>query len=184
MSTKVIRVAVLVTERTRPKDLSTVIDSAFKYDPEILQFAVEGWPEGVDFADYSEAALWKALVDGAAKGLVGQTAAMTVEDSRRRVYERAMACLDVLAIACQCDHGELDFDDPRRSYDAIAVAALRLIEEHGWEEGVAALADMAANLLRQAVGEDDLDRVRELLDHTRRYWSTWAGETGGKEAQP
>jgi hypothetical protein len=96
-------------------------------------------------------------------------------ESRQRVYERAMVCLDVLALACQHDHGELDFDDPRRSWDAIAAAAERLMEKHGWEEGVAALADMSANLLRQAVGEDDLGRVRELLDHTRWYWSKWAG---------
>ena len=41
-----IRVAVLVTAGTRPKDLSAVLDAAIKYDPEILQFAVEGhgWP--------------------------------------------------------------------------------------------------------------------------------------------
>jgi hypothetical protein len=101
----------------------------------------------------------------------------SLEESRKRVCARATACVDVLAIACQHDHGELDFDDPRRSWDAIEVAALRLIEEHGWEEAVAALADMAANLLRQAVGEDDLDRVQELLARQRQYWSQWSGRT-------
>lgn len=92
-------------------------------------------------------------------------------ESARRIHERAMACLDVLAIACQYDHGELDFDDPRRSFEALEAAALRLMDEHGWEEGVALLADMAANMLRQAVGEDDLDRVRALLDRQRHFWS-------------
>jgi hypothetical protein len=108
------------------------------------------------------------------------------QESGERVYERAMACLDVLAVACQHDHGELDFDDPRRDYDAVVAAAERLVEQHGWEEGVALLADMAANLLRRAVGQDDLDRIPELLDHTRRYWSQWSGheeppQRGGKE---
>jgi hypothetical protein len=96
-------------------------------------------------------------------------------DSRKRVHDRAMACLDVLAVACEHDHGELDFDDPRRSFDAVAIAALRLMEEHGWEEGVALMADMAANMLRQAVGEDDIKRVQELLDDQRRYWAKAEG---------
>lgn len=96
---------------------------------------------------------------------------MNSQESERRVRERAMACLDVLVVACQYDHGEIDFEDPRRSWDAIAAAALRLMEGHEWEEGVAALADMAANLLRQAVGEDDLDRVQELLDSQRQAWT-------------
>ena len=45
-NTKVIRVAVLVTADTRLKVLSRVLDDAFEYHPEILQFAVEGygWP--------------------------------------------------------------------------------------------------------------------------------------------
>jgi hypothetical protein len=66
MSAKVINVAVLVTERTRPKDLSMVLDAAFEADPEILQFVVDGWPEG---ADMSEAALWGMLVDDLTDGL-------------------------------------------------------------------------------------------------------------------
>jgi hypothetical protein len=99
----------------------------------------------------------------------------SLEESHKRVHERAMACVDVLSIACQHDHGELPFDDPRRSFDALTAAAERLIEEHGWEEGVALLADMAANMLRQAVGEDDLDRVQELLDRQRRAWSRGLG---------
>lgn len=93
------------------------------------------------------------------------------EESEKRVRERAMACLDVLAIACQYDHGELDLDDPRRSWDAIEAASLRLMQEHGWEEAVAALADLAANMLRQLVGLDDLGRIQDVLDRERRYWS-------------
>jgi hypothetical protein len=102
----------------------------------------------------------------------------SLEESRKRVCERNIACVDVLAIACQYDHGELDFDDPRRSWDAIEVAALRLIEDHGWETAVAALADMAANMLRQAVGEEDLDRVKALLDRQRRAWTRWQEAEG------
>jgi hypothetical protein len=104
--------------------------------------------------------------------------------SRRRVFERALACIDVLVIACQHDHGELDLDDPRRSFDAVVAACERLIEQHGYSdaEAVAVLADMAANLLRQAVGEDDLSRVQELLDLQRRYWTTFAGYDPGAMA--
>jgi hypothetical protein len=43
-----------------------VLDAALKYDPEILQFAVEGWPPDVDFADFTEESLWEALVDDTA----------------------------------------------------------------------------------------------------------------------
>jgi hypothetical protein len=93
--------------------------------------------------------------------------------SGRRVYERAMAALDVLDGAREHDHGELDFEDPRRSFDA--VAAERLMEDHGWEEGVALLADIAANALRIAVGEDNLERTRAILEHERAYWSQWDG---------
>jgi hypothetical protein len=42
-NTKVIHVAVLVTADTRLKVLSRVLDDAFEYHPEILQFAVEGY---------------------------------------------------------------------------------------------------------------------------------------------
>ena len=68
-NTKVIRVAVLVTAGTRPKDLSAVLDAAFKYDPEILQFAVEGhgWPGD---GDPTEGSLWDALVDDTASRLL------------------------------------------------------------------------------------------------------------------
>jgi hypothetical protein len=51
---------------SRPKDLSMVLDAALQYDPEILQFAVEGWPPDVDFADFTEESLWEALVDDTA----------------------------------------------------------------------------------------------------------------------
>ena len=40
--TKVVQVAVLVTERTRPKDLSDLLDFAFEDDDDVLQFVVEG----------------------------------------------------------------------------------------------------------------------------------------------
>ena len=99
------------------------------------------------------------------------------DDILARVCERNMACVDVLAVACQHDHGELDFDDPRRSIDAVAAASLRLIEEHGWEEGVAALAMMAANTFRILVGGmDDVDRVRDALERQRAVWTTYANQ--------
>ena len=41
--TKVIYVAVLVSADTRLKDLSHVLDDAFEYHPDILQFAIEGY---------------------------------------------------------------------------------------------------------------------------------------------
>jgi hypothetical protein len=66
MSAKVMNVAVLVTETTRPRDLNTVLDAAFEAHPEILQFVVDGWPED---ADMSEAALWGMLVDDLTDGL-------------------------------------------------------------------------------------------------------------------
>ncbi len=102
---------------------------------------------------------------------------MTMNESRIRVVERNMACVDVLAVACEHDHGTLEFDDPRRSIAAVEAAALRLIEDHGWEDGVAALAMMAANMLRQAVGVDDIDRVRELLEKQRMVWTEY-GQMG------
>ena len=54
-NTKVIRVAVLVTADTRLKVLGRVLDDAFEYHPEILQFAVEGygWPGDGDPAQES-----------------------------------------------------------------------------------------------------------------------------------
>lgn len=98
---------------------------------------------------------------------------MTMKDSHTRVTERNMACVDVLAVACEHDHGTLDFDDPRRRIAAVETAALRLIEDHDWEDGVAALAMMAANMFRILAGEDDIDRVREVLEKQRAYWSQW-----------
>ena len=67
-NSKVIRVAVLVTADTRLKVLSRVLDDAFEYHPEILQFAVEGygWPgEGAP----TEESLWNALLDRTADRL-------------------------------------------------------------------------------------------------------------------
>jgi hypothetical protein len=66
MSAKVIKVAVLVTDAIRPRDLSIILDAAFEADPEILQFVVDGWPED---ADMSETALWGMLVDDLTDGL-------------------------------------------------------------------------------------------------------------------
>ena len=61
-NTKVIRVAVLVTADTGLKVISHVLDDAFEYHPEILQFAVEGygWPGE---RDPMEESLCDALVD-------------------------------------------------------------------------------------------------------------------------
>ena len=60
--TKVIHVAVLVSADTRLKDLSHVLDDAFEYHPDILQFAVEGygWPGD---GDPTEESLVNALLD-------------------------------------------------------------------------------------------------------------------------
>ena len=68
-TTKVIRVAVLVTAGTWPKDLSAVYDAAFKYNQGILQVAVEGhgWPGD---GDPTEGSLWDALVDDTASRLL------------------------------------------------------------------------------------------------------------------
>jgi hypothetical protein len=41
--TRVIKIAVLVTADTRPKDLSRVLDVAFEDMDEVLQFTVEGY---------------------------------------------------------------------------------------------------------------------------------------------
>ena len=101
---------------------------------------------------------------------------MTMNDSRIRVCERNLACADVLAIACEHDHGELDFDDPRRSIAAVETAALRLMEDHHWEAGVASLAMMAANMFRILAGEEDIARVREALEKERAYWTQWSGQ--------
>ena len=60
--TKVIRVAVLVSADTRLKDLSHVLDDAFEYHPDILQFAIEGYGRPGD-GDPAEESLWEALVD-------------------------------------------------------------------------------------------------------------------------
>jgi hypothetical protein len=94
---------------------------------------------------------------------------MTWAESHDRVYRPNVACLDLLALACGYDYGELDFDDPRRSIGAVELAALRLIEEHGWEDGVAALAMMAASLLGQS-GDTE-----SLLDYERACLRRWAG---------
>ena len=60
--TKVIRVGVLVSADTRLKDLSHVLDDAFEYHPDILQFAIEGYGRPGD-GDPTEESLWDALVD-------------------------------------------------------------------------------------------------------------------------
>jgi hypothetical protein len=68
-NTKVIRVAVLVTADTRLKVLSRLLDDAFEYYPEILQFAVEGygWPGD---GDPTEESLVNALLDRTADRLL------------------------------------------------------------------------------------------------------------------
>jgi hypothetical protein len=60
---RVLRVAVLVTADTRPKELSEWLDSAFYGVEEVLQFAVEGhgWDEN---EDPTEESLLASLVDG------------------------------------------------------------------------------------------------------------------------
>jgi hypothetical protein len=105
-----------------------------------------------------------------------------MSDSTNRVCERNMACVDVLAVACEHDHGELGFDDPRRSQEAVEAAALRLIgiDPYWQDTNVAALAMMAANMFRILVGEDDIGRVREVLEKQRAYWTHFSGrQTGG-----
>jgi hypothetical protein len=98
------------------------------------------------------------------------------------VANRNLVCIDLLVVACQHDHGELDFDDPRRSMEAVETAAQRLIGTDAYcqDSNVAALAMMAANLLRCAVGEDDLDRVPELLAQQRAMWSRYGEARPGK----
>jgi hypothetical protein len=65
---KVVRVAMLVTGGTRPKELSTRLDLAFEDDADVLQFVVEGygWPEG---HEPSESSLIDALVNDTAERL-------------------------------------------------------------------------------------------------------------------
>jgi hypothetical protein len=64
-TTHVIKVAVLVTDDIRPKDLSRhILDPAFEDVDEVLQFTVEGY--GVDkIEDATEGFLMKATVDDA-----------------------------------------------------------------------------------------------------------------------
>jgi hypothetical protein len=93
-----------------------------------------------------------------------------IHDSGQYVTSRGLAAVDLLAFACEVDHGELDFDDPRRSYDALEEAAARFLEEFGWQNGdadaVQHLANIAANMLRCLVG-DDLDRIQKALELQR-----------------
>ena len=74
--TKVIRVAVLVSADTRLKDLSHVLDDAFEYHPDILQFAVEGYGRPGD-GDPTEESLWDALVDRTAEAARGSGTSLT-----------------------------------------------------------------------------------------------------------
>ena len=46
-----------------------VLDAAFQFDPEILQFAVKGWPPGVKFGDFTAASLMEALARNTAERL-------------------------------------------------------------------------------------------------------------------
>jgi hypothetical protein len=65
---KVIRVALLVTGHTRPKDLSRRLDTAFEDEADVLQFVVVvyGWPEG---SDPTMSSLMEALVEDTAERL-------------------------------------------------------------------------------------------------------------------
>jgi hypothetical protein len=60
---RMLKVAVLVTADTRPKELSELLEFAFYGVDEVLQFAVEGhgWDEN---EDPTEESLLAALVDG------------------------------------------------------------------------------------------------------------------------
>lgn len=60
----VIKVAVLVTADTRPKDLSRWLDGAFEDVDEVLQFVVEGygWDEG---QEPTEEWLMAGVIEGA-----------------------------------------------------------------------------------------------------------------------
>ena len=53
IETEVIKVAVLVTADTRPKDLSRVLDVAFEGEDNVHRVLVEGygWPKGDDAAE-------------------------------------------------------------------------------------------------------------------------------------
>ena len=74
--TKVIHVAVLVSADTRLKDLSHVLDDAFEYHPDILQFAIEGYGRPGD-DDPTEESLWDALVDRTADAARGSGTRLT-----------------------------------------------------------------------------------------------------------
>ena len=74
--TKVIHVAVLVSADTRLKDLSHVLDDAFEYQPDILQFAIEGYGRPGD-GDPTEESLWDALVDRTADTARGSGTRLT-----------------------------------------------------------------------------------------------------------
>ena len=76
-NTKVIRVAVLVTADTRLKVLSRVLDDAFEYHPEILQFAIEGYGWSGE-GDPAEESLWDALVDRTAEAARGSGTRLTM----------------------------------------------------------------------------------------------------------
>ena len=74
--TKVIRVAVLVSADTRLKDISHILDDAFEYHPDILQFAIEGYGRPGD-GDPTEDSLWDALVDRTADAARGSGTRLT-----------------------------------------------------------------------------------------------------------
>jgi hypothetical protein len=97
-----------------------------------------------------------------------------IHDSNRYITSRALAAVDLLALACEVDHGELDFDDPRRSYDALEEAAARYLEEYGWQNGeadaVQHLTNIAANVFRCLVPDDEFDAVQRALALQRVCW--------------
>jgi hypothetical protein len=61
--TRVIKVAVLVTAETRPKDISRALDATFEEWPEVLQFVVEGYGWDGSDAGATEEALMAATVE-------------------------------------------------------------------------------------------------------------------------
>jgi hypothetical protein len=67
-STRVIKIAVLVTADVRPKDLPGFLDEAFEDVDEVLQFVVEGHGWEKD-GDATEAALMATLIDDVADRL-------------------------------------------------------------------------------------------------------------------